>query len=694
MFKETLLPLDDGAFLAMTLDGRASHDPQLRDPDLAYAYEALPDGTSRDVFALVTEALPGDGKLSTKHASQAKSQDEAAQHYAGKKLEAQLRDNAARERRLAELALVDSRRLPTDAWYLGDRQLLLEYQEHTLPRWYRVVSLVDHTELARFDASMLCNAVQTKPLDADMPVVSALKFKVLAARGEHLLVDGGLTRALMRRRSGGFERRVLVDCRHGGWRAGAATARGFLCEIESEMDQHELLHIDISDDCAVSRWPCKRRVSTSFAAAAVPGAPAALGSIGGTVVLLNMTTGLTDMLPPFLGLHKDDAPDVRVSPDGRYVVAFQWDGKRIGAFDTATGTCVVLDVPPPEVIESKGLRQVRTADAAATVADLVTLSRGQLTRVPWTSLAWQSPPAAVAKLKKGKSPLDTIAMATRSGPLKPVAELVQSWYAPSIALLASRLGKDTAVGVSKFNGLPDLAAGTAWPRWRGVPMAFLAQIDCASAKTIAPELALPNRGWLSFFLGLDPGHPMPSFHGEVNTDREGARVFYSPADAGLTRLAMPQDMPSAYRDSHRPVCKLKLVRGGAVLPDLTHPAVALARLAPAQAQAYQALAQFVNGDDEDSKQWGSRLGGYPAVLQHDSLALTAESFERGDGSPSGRGWDDPAFQRASATWCQLMQMAGGEEEWIWGDGGLMHWMVRRGDLDNAQFSPAWAIGVN
>lgn len=113
-----------------------------------------------------------------------------------------------------------------------------------------------------------------------------------------------------------------------------------------------------------------------------------------------------------------------------------------------------------------------------------------------------------------------------------------------------------------------------------------------------------------------------------------------------------------------------------------------------QAQAYHALAELVNGDAEDRKHWGSRLGGHPAVLQNDSLRLTAESFERGDGGLSGRGWDDPAFQRASAEWCQLMQMAGGKEEWIWGDGGLMHWMVRKNELAASQFSSVWAIGVN
>lgn len=694
MFKETLLPLEDGAFLALTLDGRPSHELQVRQLDLAYARECLPSGSSRDVLALVTEPLPADRKLSAKHLNQAKSQDQAAELYAGKKYEINLRENAARERALAEQALLDSRRLPTNAWYLGDRQVLLEYQEHPLPRWYRIVSLANDTELARFDANALCKAVQSKPFEVPVPAGPPLKFGVLAARGDHVLVDGGLTRAVLQRRTDGFARLALVGCMYGGWRAGAATPEGFVCEIQPEMGRHELLYFDLTRGGAVSRWPCKRRVATSFATPASADAPVAFCSFGGDVSLLDTHSGAVHTIPAFLGLGKDDTPDLRLTPDARYVVIFPWYGKRFGVFDIATQACVVLDVPEREVVEINGLRQQRTPDVAVTTSELVTLTRGQLDRIPWSNLAWQSPPVAAPRLKKGKTPLDTIFAATATGPLKPIATLIRSWYAPSIALCASKQRKDLAVGLSKFNGTPDLAQGVTWPRWRGTPMAFLAQIDCAAVRLVAPEIALPDSGLLSFFLGLDPDYPIPSFYGDVNTDPGGARVLYTPKSSVLTRLAMPEDMPSEYVGSDRPVCKLKLTRGGAVLPAVDNPVVALAGLTPVQAQHYLALAEFVNGEAEDEKHMGSRLGGHPSILQNDTLQLTAESFERGDGSLSGRGWEQLEFQRASAEWCQLMQMAGGEEEWIWGDGGLMHWMVRKSEFAAADFSSAWAIGVN
>lgn len=227
-------------------------------------------------------------------------------------------------------------------------------------------------------------------------------------------------------------------------------------------------------------------------------------------------------------------------------------------------------------------------------------------------------------------------------------------------------------------------------------MGFLAQIDCAAARAAAPELALPDAGLLSFFLGLDPDYEIPSFYSEVNHDGEGARVVYTPPGSTLGRMAVPADMPTDYLELERPVCKLKFVRGGAVLPEASNPIVAAtSAFSTAQAQAYAALAELVNGDDEDSKHWGSRIGGHPAILQNDTLEIEAESLERGLDLQTGQQWNDPDFARASAQWCQLMQMASEDAaEWLWGDGGLMHWMVRQTELSTAVFTRAWAIGVN
>src|SRR5690242_5173310 len=54
------------------------------------------------------------------------------------------------------------------------------------------------------------------------------------------------------------------------------------------------------------------------------------------------------------------------------------------------------------------------------------------------------------------------------------------------------------IGASKLGGVPDLPSGWAWPKWRGEPMAFIAQVRLDGAAPYDAEGALPHTGLLSF----------------------------------------------------------------------------------------------------------------------------------------------------------------------------------------------------
>ena len=267
MFQGRLVPLESGAFLALTLDARSPHEAPPRSIDLAYAFVSTPDGANTDCFALVTEPLPADPKLAKKHADEEKANAKAAEQFKGKYRELALA-NAARSSVLAGQALVDARRLPVAAWALGDGRVLLEYQEHRRPRWYRIVALGAHEEIARFDADAVCKAVEKKPFTG--PAVPSTAYAVLAARGDRLLINAGLARAVVRRIGDRFERVGLVGTEHGGWHTGAATARGFVCPIAPRMDDYEIVHFDVSGAHDVTRWPRQRRNVTHLAGTSPP----------------------------------------------------------------------------------------------------------------------------------------------------------------------------------------------------------------------------------------------------------------------------------------------------------------------------------------------------------------------------------------------------------------------------------------
>jgi hypothetical protein len=92
-------------------------------------------------------------------------------------------------------------------------------------------------------------------------------------------------------------------------------------------------------------------------------------------------------------------------------------------------------------------------------------------------------------------------------------------------------------GTSKFGGLPNLPADTAWPRMkRGTPLHFLVQIDCAALPFAS---RLPNKGML-FFFALDDDEQLWD---EKSLGEEGSCVVYAPYASGTDPVrATPSDL--------------------------------------------------------------------------------------------------------------------------------------------------------
>lgn len=105
---------------------------------------------------------------------------------------------------------------------------------------------------------------------------------------------------------------------------------------------------------------------------------------------------------------------------------------------------------------------------------------------------------------------------------------------------------DETTGRSRLGGAPDLPRGTEWPRVRGRPYRFVAQIDLADLPRVSvpPSLrvSLPSAGLLSLFVADDPSGEIDP-RGELDwTSPEYAIAILSEPDAELAPLTSPDEV--------------------------------------------------------------------------------------------------------------------------------------------------------
>lgn len=104
-----------------------------------------------------------------------------------------------------------------------------------------------------------------------------------------------------------------------------------------------------------------------------------------------------------------------------------------------------------------------------------------------------------------------------------------------------------ALGATKLGGHPDLEASAKWPRVRGEPLTFLAQLDLADYAPSLPKGALPTSGLISFFMGNVGGSERAGYC-------ENAVVLFTKPGAKLVRHEVPDD----FFDVIYQACSVKL----------------------------------------------------------------------------------------------------------------------------------------
>jgi uncharacterized protein (TIGR02996 family) len=129
----------------------------------------------------------------------------------------------------------------------------------------------------------------------------------------------------------------------------------------------------------------------------------------------------------------------------------------------------------------------------------------------------------------------TLVSKLRGTLLEPKTDRFLALAKPALSVRATRAADKTLpVGDSKFGGRPDLPPGAKWPRYEGLPLAFVAQFDLGELHTSLVVHELPASGLLSVFcMSPDDG----------DFDETGSwRVFHFPDASKLARCEFDDEL--------------------------------------------------------------------------------------------------------------------------------------------------------
>jgi uncharacterized protein YwqG len=240
---------------------------------------------------------------------------------------------------------------------------------------------------------------------------------------------------------------------------------------------------------------------------------------------------------------------------------------------------------------------------------------------------------------------------------------------------------DAIVGASKLGGIPDVAAGFVWPRWKERPLSFLAQVDLAVVARYPFCSDLPQDGVLAFF--YDPDQETWGFDPR---DRGSWLVHFEREKANLRRAALPAPSPVMH-----PPCALEDSEVETV-PPLDSPAVAALGLTTEERNAYWDVLQQMEEQAQGATQ--HRMLGHASPVQGDmqvECQLVSNGIYCGDAGAHA----DPrakALEAGAGAWRLLMQIDSDDNaEMMWGDCGRLYFWLTAEALRRRAFGESWMI---
>lgn len=188
---------------------------------------------------------------------------------------------------------------------------------------------------------------------------------------------------------------------------------------------------------------------------------------------------------------------------------------------------------------------------------------------------------------------------------------------------------------SKLGGEPDLPQGAAWPYIGGRPLAFLVQLDLVEVRAAGGPGWLPETGRLWAF------NDKEGYGG-----RDHLRVLFASTDPPIARRPFPVELQKRHRYGERPVDFHRMTS----IPSLDWLGVDVEEI-DVVGRDLDELADAPGADFGNEPQ--HRIGGYPAEIQDERMAITAELLARGLDRAAEI---TPAIERAAREWRLLLQI--------------------------------------
>ncbi|MGK3208989.1 YwqG family protein [Amycolatopsis sp. MEPSY49] len=264
------------------------------------------------------------------------------------------------------------------------------------------------------------------------------------------------------------------------------------------------------------------------------------------------------------------------------------------------------------------------------------------------------------------------------------AELASAWAAlfrPGIRLVSA--GEGPRVG--RLGGAPMLPAEAEWPEWPGRgPLDFLAAVDCAALPREFLSIPLPEAGTLLFF--YFDGDRREADDTPLLEDVEGSRVVFVPAGVPVAERAAPDGVvPYPGRDLFGEVVATAPEREHLLLEQtVTASGVSLAEAAEEADLPPDYPGTDVFGElvwQQHGKGPHHQVGGFAAPVQG--------AVEKEIAAAVLGGYRDPRLAEEAARWVLLAQIDSDDEAgMIWGDAGMLYWVIRTDDLDAGRFDRA------
>jgi uncharacterized protein YwqG len=257
-----------------------------------------------------------------------------------------------------------------------------------------------------------------------------------------------------------------------------------------------------------------------------------------------------------------------------------------------------------------------------------------------------------------------------------VSKAAEKLACPSLRI--EKLKTEGKTGESKLGGLPDLPVSLEWPKFKGRPMSFLAQIRLSALASQSLASNLPGAGILYFFYDQEQGA-----WGFDPKDKGFFSVLFSPEETDLSGRPAPEGLPETARFKESAVC----FKEEASYATGEHPA-----LKAMPAGLTDLCLEYIEA--KLGKEPRHRLFGYADQIQGDMM-LECQLVTHGLYCGDSTGYNDPRakeLEKGVSDWKLLLQIDSDEDlGFMWGDAGRLYFCATDVMLRERRFADVWMI---